>query len=167
MKTVTLAAAIALIPLASLADGLPADNYAVITAVHPIYEDRYVTRYETACHDVEVPVYQSRRTASDGDVLAGAIVGGVIGNQFGNGSGKDAMTVLGAIVGANRASNRTTNEIVGYRLEQRCERIANRVNEPVISKYRIQYTFNGYEYMQETQREYTLGQRVLIQPALR
>ena len=166
MKNLLLATAIALTPFASFADGV-SPNYAVITGVHPIYQDRYVTRYDTVCHDVEVPVYQTRRGGSDGDVLAGAIVGGVIGNQFGSGSGKDAMTVLGAIVGANRASNRTTNEIVGYRLEQRCEQIANRVNEPVISRYRIQYTFNGYEYMQETDRQYTLGERVLVQPALR
>ena len=166
MKTTLLAAAIAFTPIVSFADGV-GDNYAVITAVHPIYTDNYVTRYDNVCRDVEVPIYENRRTASDGDVLTGAIVGGVIGNQFGNGGGKDAMTVLGAIVGANRASNRTTSEIVGYSIEQRCDRVSRRVNEPVISKYRIQYTFNGYEYMQETMREYQLGQRVLIQPALR
>jgi uncharacterized protein YcfJ len=166
MKNLLLATIISLTPFASFADGV-SPSYAVITGVHPIYQDRYVTRYNTQCYDVEVPVYQTRRGASDGDVLAGAIIGGVIGNQFGGGSGKDAMTVLGAIVGANRASNRTTNEVVGYRLEQRCERVANRVNEPVISRYRIQYTFNGYEYTQETDRQYTLGERVLVQPALR
>ena len=166
MKNLLLATAISLIPFASFADGM-SSNYAVITAVHPIYQDRYVTRYDTVCHNVEVPVYQTHRRGSDGDVLAGAIVGGVIGNQFGGGSGKDAMTVLGAIIGANRASNRPTNEVVGYRLEQRCEHLANRINEPVISLYRIQYTFNGYEYTQETDRQYTLGERVLVQPALR
>lgn len=163
MKNIFIAAAVSLVPFVAVAS----ETYAVITAVHPIYQDRYVTRHETVCHDVEVPVYQSRRTSSDGDVLAGAIIGGVIGNQFGNGNGRDAMTVLGAIVGANRASNRSTNEIVGYRLEHRCEQVTNRVNEPIISKYRIQYTFNGNEYMQETVRKYTLGQRVLIQPTLR
>ena len=166
MKNLLLATAISLAPFSAFADG-PADNYAVITAVHPIYQDRYVTRYETVCRDVEVPIYQSRRAASDADVLTGAIVGGVIGNQFGAGSGKDAMTVLGAIVGANRASNRTTNEIVGYQLEERCDRIARNVNEPVISSYRIEYIFNGYTYRQETSRHYTLGERVLVQPALR
>lgn len=166
MKSILLATAIALSPFVALADG-PSDNYAVITAVHPIYEDRYVTRYETQCRDVEVPIYQSRRTASDGDVIAGAIVGGVIGNQFGSGSGRDAMTVLGAIVGANHASNRTSREIVGYRIEEHCDSVARRVNEPIISSYRIEYTFNGYMYYQETTRQYTLGQRVLIQPALR
>lgn len=166
MKTIAFAAAIALTPFASLADGL-SNDYAVITGVHPIYSDRYVTRYQTVCHDVEVPVYQTRRTASDGDVLTGAIVGGVIGNQFGSGSGKDAMTVLGAIVGANRASNRVTNEIIGYRLEQRCERIAERANEPEISHYRITYTYNGIEYFQETSQKYVLGQRVSIQPTLK
>lgn len=166
MKNLLLAAAIALTPSVVFADG-PADNYAVITAVHPIYQNRNVTRYETQCYDVQVPVYQAQRNASDADVLAGAIVGGVIGNQFGGGSGKDAMTVLGAIVGANRASNRTVDQIVGYRLEQQCDRVARSVNEPVISSYRIEYVFNGYTYRQETAQEYTLGQRVLVQPSLR
>jgi uncharacterized protein YcfJ len=166
MKTLLLATVISLAPFAAIANG-PASNYAVITAVHPIYQNRHVTRNETSCRDVEVPIYQSRNIASDGDVLAGAIVGGVIGNQFGAGSGKDAMTVLGAIVGANRASNRTINEVVGFRIEQQCERVARTVNEPVISGYNIEYTFNGYTYRQETTREYVLGQRVLVQPALR
>lgn len=166
MKNLLLAAAIAIIPSVSFADGL-GDNYAVITAVHPIYQNNYVTRYETMCRDIEVPIYEAGRNVSDADVLAGAIVGGVIGNQFGGGSGKDAMTVLGAIVGANRASNRASNQIVGYRIEQQCDRVAQSVNEPVISSYHIEYIFNGYTYRQETTREYVLGQRVLVQPALR
>jgi uncharacterized protein YcfJ len=166
MKMFLTVTAISLIPFASFADGM-SENYAVITAVHPIYQDRYVARNETVCRDVEVPIYQSQRSASDADVLAGAIVGGVIGNQFGGGSGKDAMTVLGAIVGANRASNRTTDVIVGYQIEERCERVSRRVNEPVISSYHIEYIFNGYTYRQETTREYVLGQRVPVQPALR
>ena len=166
MKQFLTAAAISLIPFASFADGV-GNSYAVITGVHPIYQDRYVSRNETVCRDVEVPVYQSQRSASDADVLAGAIVGGVIGNQFGGGSGKDAMTVLGAIVGANRASNRTTDVVVGYQIEQRCERVSRRVNEPVISSYNIEYVFDGRTYRQETTREYVLGQRVQIQPSLR
>jgi len=77
------------------------------------------------CSNVEVPIYETRRTgqASTGDTLAGAIIGGVIGNQFGNGSGKDAATVLGAIIGADRA-NKTGGQqqqvIVGYRQERQC-----------------------------------------------
>jgi len=166
MKNLLLATVVAISPSVVFADGL-SDNYAVITAVHPIYQNNNVTRYETRCYDVQVPVYQTQRNASDADVLAGAIVGGAIGNQFGNGNGKDAMTVLGAIVGANRASNRTVDQIVGYRIEQQCDNVARSVNEPVISSYHIEYVFNGYTYRQETTQEYTLGQRVLVQPALR
>lgn len=166
MKNLLLAATIALIPSALFANGSNG-NYAVITAVHPIYQDRHVTRHETICYDVEVPVYETQRNASNVDVLAGAIVGGVIGNQFGAGSGKDAMTVLGAIVGANRASNRASNQIVGYRTQQQCDSVMRNVNEPIVTGYHIEYTFNGYTYRQETTRRYSLGQRVLIQPSLR
>ena len=161
MKKILLASVVCLSPIAA-----HADNYATINSVTPVYNDNYVTRYDVSCTDVQVPVYETRRSSSDGDVLAGAIVGGVIGNQFGSGSGKDAMTVLGAIVGANRAANRTTDQIVGYRLEERCERYPIRVNEPVLSKYRVEYTYNGQTYMQETTRSYSVGQRILIQPSL-
>lgn len=161
MKKVLLASTLCLFPIAA-----QADNYATINSVSPIYQDNYVTRYTTSCSNVEVPVYQARRSSSDADVLAGAIVGGAIGNQFGAGSGKDAMTVLGAIVGANRASNRTTNEIVGYRIEERCERQQVQVNEPIVSKYRVEYTYNGQSYTQETIRSFTVGQRIFIQPSL-
>lgn len=162
MKKILFATAFALTASAAYAD-----NYATITSVTPVYQDNYVTRYDVSCTNVEVPIYEQRRSASDADVLAGAVIGGAIGNQFGGGSGRDAMTVLGAIVGANRASNQTTNEVVGYRIEERCNRVPVRVNEPVLSKYRIQYEFNGAEYMQETTRQYSVGQQVSIQPALR
>lgn len=161
MRKTLVALALAFTPTASFAA-----DYAVITAVHPIFHDRYVTRYETYCHDVEVPVYGRTGGGSSGDVLAGAIIGGAIGNQFGNGSGKDAMTVLGAILGANEASNSGRQEVVGYRLEQRCERVANQVNEPVLSHYNIRYEYNGQEYHERTNRKYTLGQRVRIRTSL-
>jgi uncharacterized protein YcfJ len=165
MKNVLAAAIVALMPLAATAGGLT-DNYAVITAVHPIYQENHVTVYQEVCRHVEVPVYSNER-ASSGDVLLGAIVGGAIGNQFGGGSGKDAMTVLGAIVGANRVASNGSRSVVGYRVEEHCESIPTRRNEPVISHYRIQYTYNGYTYSQETTRRYTLGQRVMVEPSLR
>lgn len=165
MKNVLTAAILTLSPTTVIAGGL-VDNYAVITAVHPIYQENYVTVFQDVCRHVEVPIY-ANRGASNGDVLLGAIVGGTIGNQFGGGSGKDAMTVLGAIVGANHASNNASNTIVGYRAEQHCESVPTRMNEPVLSHYRIQYTFNGHEYAQETTYRYTLGQRVVVEPTLR
>jgi uncharacterized protein YcfJ len=120
---------------------------------------------ELVCRDVEVPVYGRSSGASTADVLTGAIIGGAIGNQFGSGNGKDAMTVLGAIVGANSADRK--NVIVGYRIESQCEKVATRVNQPVITHYRVQYTYNGIEYVQDTTQVYTLGQRVKIQASLR
>ena len=76
------------------------------------------------CSNVEVPIYETRRTgqASSGDALVGAIIGGAIGNQLGNGSGKDAMTVLGAIIGADKVNKKGKQEtvIVGYRQERQC-----------------------------------------------
>jgi uncharacterized protein YcfJ len=76
------------------------------------------------CNNVDVPIYETRRTgqASSGDALVGAIIGGAIGNQLGNGSGKDAMTVLGAIIGADKVNKKGKQEtvIVGYRQERQC-----------------------------------------------
>lgn len=161
MKNFAAAIMFCLIPFGSYADGFSSD-YAVITAVHPVYRDNYVTVHETVCRDVEVPIYETR----GGDQLTGAIVGGVIGNQFGSGSGKDAMTVLGALIGANSVEPRR-DSFVGYRIERQCERIASKVNDPVITHYRIQYTYNGKEYFQETTQRYTLGQRVTVQPSLK
>ena len=159
--------AIALIIAPSLAYAEAPNNYAVITAVHPIYENRYVTQYETRCYDVEVPVYGRASNGSSGDVLAGAIIGGAIGNQFGNGGGKDAMTALGIILGANEGSRSTREVVTGYRLEQQCDKVSYQVNEPVLSYYRIRYEYNGIEYHQETTQEYTLGQRVQVSTSLR
>lgn len=154
-----------MLPSVAMADG--GQNYAKITEVTTIYQDRFVDRYETQCGNVEVPVYGSVRGGSTGDVLAGAIIGGAIGNQFGSGSGKDAMTVLGAILGANAGSNATRNAVVGYRLEQRCHQVRYTVNEPVVSHYRIRYVFNGQVYEQETTRRYEKGQRVRVEPILK
>lgn len=167
MKTLILSIIAALGPSAVLADGLSHDQYAVITAVHPIYVDNRVSRYENVCYDVEVPVYGRVHGGSDADVLVGALIGGAIGNQFGGGSGKDAMTVLGAIVGANKGANASREAVVGYEYETRCEQVSRVVNEPIVSHYRISYTYNGYEYTQETDHYYTLGQRVSVQPALK
>jgi uncharacterized protein YcfJ len=148
---------------ASVAGSANAETYNTVGTVIDVQP-------EYAQVTTSVPTETCRNVQSGGnvgDTIAGAIIGGAIGNQFGNGNGKDAMTVLGAIVGANRASNRTVDQIVGYRIEQQCDNVARSVNEPVISSYHIEYVFNGYTYRQETTQEYTLGQRVLVQPALR
>lgn len=160
MKYVIALSAVIFSSTAVFADGI--QDYAVITAVHPIYIDRHVDRYETQCYDVEVPVYGYSRSGSSGDVLAGAIIGGVIGNQFGSGSGKDAMTALGVIIGADQALRSRRNEVVSYRIERRCENVRQIVSDPVLSHYSIQYTTNGMTYQTETTRRYTLGQRVEI-----
>lgn len=167
MNKLILSIVAALAPSIVLADGLNRDRYAVITAVHPIYVDNHVNRYEKVCYNVDVPVYGRVRGGSGGDVLAGALIGGVIGNQFGGGTGKDAMTVLGAIVGANKAANSSREAVVGYQQEKRCDKVNRVVNEPIVSHYRISYTYNGYEYTQETEHYYTLGQRVNVQPTLK
>jgi len=137
MKTLILSIIAALGPSVVLADGLSNSQYAVITAVHPIYVDNHVNIQEKVCYDVEVPVYGRVRGGSDADVLVGALIGGAIGNQFGG------------------------------EYETRCDKVSRVVNEPIVSHYRISYTYNGYEYTQETDHRYTLGQRVSVQPALK
>lgn len=165
MNKLIAACAIAFIPTLGFANE---NNYATIVEVNPVYKNNYITRYEHECYNVEVPVYGSRTVqGSAGDQLTGAIIGGAIGNQFGSGSGKDAMTVLGAIVGANKGSTRQVQEIVGYRVEERCNKVSKTVNEPTIYKYNIRYEFNGSTYTQETTKRYILGQTVLIQPQLK
>lgn len=165
MKIIAALTALAISASAAYADGYVGD-YAVITAVHPVYADRYVERFERQCRNVEVPVYGNVRGGSDGDVIVGAIIGGAIGNQFGGGSGQDAMTVLGAIVGANRAANSTREVVTGYRVEERCENVSVRINEPVVVRYDIQYTYRGVTYYQQTNELYTLGQRVRMRVSL-
>lgn len=165
MKSTVTAIIFSILPSLVFAGG--GNNYAVITAVHPIYEDRYVTRYETQCYDVQVPVYGQQRSGSSDDILSGAIIGGAIGNQFGNGSGKDAMTALGIILGANRGSRSTREVITGYRLERQCDQVAREVLEPVISYYKVRYEYNGVEYHEQTTQRYTLGQRVRVTTNLR
>lgn len=167
MKTLILSIVAALGPSVLFADGLSSNQYAVITAVHPIYVDNHVNRQEKVCYDVEVPVYGRVKGGSDADVIVGALIGGAIGNQFGSGSGKDAMTVLGAIVGANKGANASHETVVGYEYKTRCDKVNKVVNEPILSHYRISYTYNGYEYTQETDNHYTLGQRVSVKPVLK
>ena len=144
-----------------------AGDYGFITAVHPIYKDQYVTRYETHCYDVEVPVYGRVRSGSSSDALVGAIIGGAVGHELGSGSNKDALTVLGALIGASEASRSKKHEIVGYRLEQKCERVTNYVNEPMLSHYNIRYEYKGQEYHERTNRKYTLGQKVRVQTSIK
>lgn len=161
MKNTIAAIAVSLFPSVVFADG----NYALITAVHPVYKDNYVTEYKTHCYDVKVPIYVQKR-GSDGDVLTGAIIGGVIGNQLGSGSNKDAMTVLGVIIGADQGSRSTRQVVRGYTMEERCDTESYQVNEPYVSHYKIRYEYNGVEYNDTTNRHYTLGQRVKIRTSL-
>ena len=144
-----------------------AGDYGFITAVHPIYKDQYVTRYETHCYDVEVPVYGRVRSGSSSDALVGAIIGGAVGHELGSGSNKDSLAVLGALIGASEASRSKKHEIVGYRLEQKCERVTNYVNEPMLSHYNIRYEYKGQEYHERTNRKYTLGQKVRVQTSIK
>lgn len=167
MKKTIAAIAFTIMPAFVSAEGALPNNYAVITAVHPIYENRYVTQYETQCYDVEVPIYGRVRSGTNSDILTGAIIGGTIGNQFGNGNGKDVMTALGIIIGANEGSRSTREVVTGYRLERQCNQVSSQINEPVLSYYKIRYEYNGVEYHEETTQQYTLGQRVQVSTSLR
>jgi len=167
MKNTVAAIVLMVMPSFVFADGITPNNYAVITSVHPIYQDQYAVQYQTQCHDVQVPIYGREHSGSSGDVLAGAIIGGAIGNQFGSGDGKDAMTALGIIIGANQGSRSTREVVTGYRLEQRCEQVSYQTIKPVLSYYKIRYEYNGVEYYEETTQQYTLGQKVQISTSLR
>lgn len=144
------------------------NDYATITSVKPVYIDRYVTAYTTECYDVEVPVYGRTQGggASGGDVLAGMILGGLLGGTVsGKDSGAAAGAVLGGIISAENG-NTGKQVITGYRYEERCEKVKKSVNDPVVSYYRIKYTYNGFSYSQDTARRYDVGEKVRIQLSL-
>lgn len=164
IKTTVAVCAISILPTLSFAGE---NNYATITSVNPMYKNNYVTQYDKECYNVEVPIYRERVVQGSGaDALIGGIIGAAVGNQFGNGNGKDVMTGLGAIFGANQASNRRVQEVTGYRIQEQCDNVAVRVNEPTIYSYTIRYEYNGSSYTQETTKRYVLGQKVRIQMSL-
>ena len=140
---------------------------ATVTNVHVMTSNVVDTTYRDVCRNVQVPVYETRRSynhGSAGDAMLGAVIGGAIGNQFGGGKGKDAMTVLGAIVGADVATNRSREYQVqnGYRTERECyqEPVSNL--RRVTNGYAVQYEWNGLRGEVVTDREYRVGDQIPV-----
>ncbi len=119
-NVISIAAALLMTATASYAEQVQG----TVVGMKETYRDSIQSVPIETCTNVEVPIYETRRTgqASSGDALVGAIIGGAIGNQLGNGSGKDAMTVLGAIIGADKVNKKGKEEtvIVGYQQERQC-----------------------------------------------
>jgi uncharacterized protein YcfJ len=163
----TLFAALGLLALAGAAQ---AESYRVsarVTGVEPFYRTVQASEPVRRCHNVEVPVYGTRRGGSSGDVLAGALIGGAIGNQFGSGSGKDAMTVLGAILGADAAGSQPRQVITGYTTERVCETVDEVRESREVAGYRVSYRWNGLEGQTETTRRYRVGEQINVEVTLR
>lgn len=136
--------------------------YGKITKVDPIYSETYVDVPRTVCYDVNVPV--TRQTgATDGDVIAGAIIGSAIGNQFGKGDGKDAATALGAIIGAHAGSKQTHQVVTGYRVEQQCETQYVTDTQTEITGWTVYYKWHNVRGSFDTYRDdYFVGDKIQI-----
>lgn len=153
----------AVVALALFATPLHAEIvYGKITKVDPIYSETYVDVPRTVCYDVNVPV--TRQTgATDGDVIAGAIIGSAIGNQFGKGDGKDAATALGAILGAHAGSKQTHQVVTGYRVEQQCETQYVTDTQTEITGWTVYYKWHTVRGSFDTYRDdYFVGDSIQI-----
>lgn len=140
-----------------------ASETATITNVTPVYQDNYVTRSGTRCYDIRVPVYHDERRADGTNILGGMIVGGLIGRGL---TGSDEGTAIGAIVGGIAAPERTQRTYVGERIETRCERTENLVNEPYIIFYEIEFVWRNRTYNQQVTRRYNIGDVVNVSPGI-
>ena len=76
-----------------------------------------------------------------GEQLLGALAGGVVGNQVGGGSGKTASTALGAVLGAALADGQISRD--RHTIARECGN--NVVSKKVITKYKVNYLYNGIE----------------------
>lgn len=144
----------------ALADGYSPRSEGVIVDVQAEYRISYVPVTREECFEARVPVH-SYAPPSTGDVLAGALIGGVIGNQFGGGSGNDIATALGAIIGADSAS-RNSRDVIGYSYEWQCRVVTTMSETREFDSYRVTYLMNGRYHTFNTQKNYHVGQRVVI-----
>lgn len=80
-----------------------------------------------------------------GEELLGAIAGGVIGNQVGDGGGKTAATAIGAVMGSALASGKLSRDPSDFYDE--CG--SNVVSKKVITKYKVNYEYNGLRFSGE------------------
>ena len=80
-----------------------------------------------------------------GEELLGAIAGGVVGNQVGGGSGKTASTAAGAVLGSALASGKLSRSPTTY--SQECG--SSVVSKKVITKYKVDYEYNGIRFSGE------------------
>lgn len=148
----------------SFASTVNAHETARITRVTPTYQDNYVVRYITQCHDVRVPVYRTETYHDGANVLGGMIVGGLIGRGI---TGDDTGTAIGAIIGGIAAPGGTRRVYVGERIESRCESVESLVNEPYVIFYEIEYVWRNRTYRQQVTERYRVGDTVNVRPSLR
>lgn len=117
-------------------------------------EDFYMTFYDEVpetkrvCKTVQVPVYETRKKATNGaDVLGGMIIGGILGKALtGKDNGAAAGAVIGGVAGAER--NKTERVITGYRDEQQCttEQTYRQVERKEYEYSILTFTLDGVNY---------------------
>ncbi len=74
-----------------------------------------------------------------GEQLLGALAGGVVGNQVGGGSGRTASTAAGAALGAAFAGGYLSRD--RREISRQCG--SDIVSRRVITKYKVEYEYNG------------------------
>ncbi|MFV8781925.1 glycine zipper 2TM domain-containing protein [Microbulbifer sp. SA54] len=137
-------------------------DYAMVTAVTPIYNDIQVIEPRTRCWDQPVTYQQPSP--------AGAIIGGLIGAAVGRNIGHDghrrhgwrrhhhhaskgAKTVAGAAVGAAIGSAISrSNAPVQHGTQQQCQVVEEVTTRRELVGYDVNYRYNGQEFLTRTDR---------------
>jgi len=149
--------------------------YAPVVDVRPVV--RYVTVEQPRQECWEEVVYQpypgNKPLKVVGPTLVGGLLGGIIGHQFGHGSTRDTMTIVGTLAGAAVANQQAVHNQV-YRQGnfqaqavpvERCEVVAERVQEERIDGYDVTYEYAGQLY--QTRLPQHPGEQVKLQVSVR
>jgi uncharacterized protein YcfJ len=168
-----LASAIAIVPMATQAEGTNSVYYlnVPVVRVDPVYSSRNIEHPVRVCR-TEIRNSQDqthrrfRNHYDDYDRprdrhhafvpgLIGGLVGGLIGNQFGGGRGKKALTVVGALAGSSiardiaRGNERRYHRDYDYRETTPTEVCRTTYDSQVvdsISGYDVTYEYDGQQF---------------------
>jgi uncharacterized protein YcfJ len=139
----------------------PWQDYAVVVAVEPAFDNQQVARY--VCNDKavtqQVPVKDEKRIAG---AAIGAVIGGVLGNQVGSGDGKKLATAAGAVAGGyggSKVQKHLQENNMETVVEERCGNVYD--NQKIPAGYEVTYTFEGKQGV--VRMDHHPGQRIPLE----